>query len=705
MALFFHSARGNTDINNLMDTATHWKIAILIACLLLAPWLIQAQDSMDTPFDKKTFPEKENLKKALSILESGDYFYEDPYSLNYDSALYHYLRAQEMNPNNADINLKIGHCYLKLSAGSEPAKGIPYLDRAKKLDESLKGQSLYYKGQAYHLQSEWRKAANFYAQYEDLLDPSSDEETLDQVRKRLEECRYGEAFTAKPINAKFEHLGDWVNSKFREHSPIISANASVMYFTARLPNTTGGYQDADGLYFEDVYVAYSKDGEDWSHPRNVGAPINTEGHDATVSLSADGQQMIIMREGDLYYSRLRDDNWTEPLPFPKNINGKSSFETAASYADDGETLYFISDRRESIGGKDIYVSYHKGENAWTDPKNLGDGINTAYDENGIFIHPDGTTMYFSSEGHSSIGGTDIFTSVKTEAGWSVPVNVGVPLNTPYDDQCIVVLADYKKGYYSTKGKKSLGDHDIFRISFFDVTEPLVMMSPEKKEEGASVSVAKTEVAEGLQKTVLLGKVVDDATKAALDATILIENMKDNKEVVTCRTDPATGRFMTALPTSGSYKLVVRAKGYLYHAESHRRLGEDGRPIVEILATLKQIIPNQTLVLKKVFFERASPKLQIESYEELNHLVKTLQENPDLVIEIGGHTDNIGNPARLQKLSELRMLSVRQYLVDRGIDGKRLKGKGYGGTMPIADNTDIEERSKNRRVEFKVLRVK
>jgi outer membrane protein OmpA-like peptidoglycan-associated protein len=231
------------------------------------------------------------------------------------------------------------------------------------------------------------------------------------------------------------------------------------------------------------------------------------------------------------------------------------------------------------------------------------------------------------------------------------------------------------------------------------------MSPTADSEGASASVAKTDVVEALNQTILMGKVVDDANKQPLNATIRIEDLKNNQEVITCTTDPSTGLFITALPTSGSYRVVVRAKGYLYYATAHKRLGEDGQSVLQMLAAIKQIIPDQTLVLKNVFFERASPKLQIESHEELNHLVQTLQENPDLVIEIGGHTDNLGNPARLQKLSELRMQSVRQYLIDRGIDGKRLEGKGYGGTKPIADNTIEEERAKNRRVEFKVLKVK
>ena len=146
--------------NDFQNMLTQLKYCYLLVFLLIAT-LAYGQSAEDTPFDKKTFPDKNELKKALGILQSGDYFYEDPFSLNYDSALYHFLQAYEMNPNNADLNLKIGHCYLRLSSGSEPEKGIPYLNKAQKLDKMLAGQARYYKGQAYHLQSEWRKAANF----------------------------------------------------------------------------------------------------------------------------------------------------------------------------------------------------------------------------------------------------------------------------------------------------------------------------------------------------------------------------------------------------------------------------------------------------------------------------------------------------------------------------------------------------------------
>lgn len=663
-----------------------------------------AQEAENTPFDRKHIEDKDDLKMAENALDLGYIFYEEPYSINYDSALHYFMKAQEVNPHNADLNLRIGYCHLWLSQGPNTKVAREYFAQALKLDKALEPFVLYYTGQAHHLQSEWRKAANYYVQYENTLDPEEDVKAIAAVGERLRQCRTGEELSKNPIKADIENLGTWVNSIYREHSPIISANASVLYFTGRLPNTVGGERDMDGLYFEDVYISYAREGKGWSKPRNLGRPINTDGHDATVSLSPDGTKMVIMREGDLYYSNIKGNDWTEAQPFPDVINSRRSFETAASYADDGKTLYFISDRKEAIGEKDIFVSYQQENGEWSEAQNLGEVINTPKNENGVFMHPDGSTLYFSSDGHNTIGGTDIFKSVKTDDGWSEPINMGIPLNTPFDDQCIVVTADYQYGYYSTKGRGSVGDHDLFRISFLDAPEPLQMLSPKTKESRSSLEARAITIAGGSPQTLVAGSVLDHESRKPLVANVSIVRLSDGKVVKSTQTDEE-GAFLVSLPSREDYRITFRKKGYLYYAHTEKALGEDGRDFIDIAAPIKEIIPDQTLVLKDVFFKRASASLKPDSYSELNSLAETLLENPDLVIEIGGHTDSLGDKDRLMKLSRLRMEAVRSYLINKGISGKRLEGKAYGGTKPLNNNETPEEQARNRRVEFKVLKVK
>lgn len=673
---------------------------IILIFLSLA---IHAHAQTSKEFDKKTIPDKEALKKALIAIGEGDLYYADDYSANFDSALYYYKIAYEINPDNAELNLKVGRCYLDLPSGKETMKCMEYFNKALALDPEVDPLIYFYMGKAFHINSDWKKAIAQYDKFQALLDPKKSGEDKIRVGKRIQECRNGIELSKNPVKTKFENMGDWINTPYREHSPIISSNASVMYFTGRLPNTTGGLKDEAGMYLEDVYVTYKRDGG-WSKPRNAGRPINSENHDATISLSADGRNMIIMRDGDLYYSKLSGSDWTNPQPFPKIINGKNTEETGASYADDGKTLYFISDRQPSVGGKDIFVSRKDELGNWSAPENLGTVINTKYDENGVFMHPDGSTFYFVSRGHNSIGGTDIFKSIKTEKGWSAPINLGIPINTPKDEQCLVVSADYRLGYYSTKGKDTNGDHDLYKVTFLEVNEPMHMASSELLSTSFENKVKSVTVEGDLDYALLAGRVTDFSDEEPLNARIEIKNKRNNRVVKEIYTDMETGKFLTSLPIDQNYEIVVRSKGYLYYSDEYKAFGSKGHELEFIEAKVKKIIPNQTLVLKNVFFKKASPELLPESYPELGRLLQILRENSGITIEIGGHTDAIGNPAKLMKLSRQRMETVRTYLVNRGINRRRLKGRGYGGTKPIADNTDPKERAKNRRVEFKILSI-
>ncbi len=660
--------------------------------------------SQSVEFSKKTIPDKATFKKAKEALSEGDNYYGDDYLANFDSALKYFQIAQQINPNNAELNMKIGRSFLDLPSGATHLQALPYFQKALELDPQIEPIIYFYTGKAYHYNSEWTKAIVEYMKFVDQLDPERNADEIARVNKKIRECRNGKELSESPIDAKFENMGSWMNSAYREHSPIIASNESVMFFTARKPNTTGGEKDMDALYFEDIYVTYNRAGG-WSAPRNVGAPINTFEHDATVSLSADGLQMIIMREGDLYLSEFKSAQWTEPKPFPSTINGDDTEETSASFADDGNTLYFVTDRSPSIGGRDIWVSKKDALGNWGVAENMGGNINTKYDENGVFMHPDGSTLFFSSEGHNSIGGTDIFKSIYTENGWSAPTNLGIPLNTPYDEQCIVVSADYRNGYYSSKGKDTFGDHDIYKVVFNDVDEPLIMAVDYTPTSLFSAGVKKVEVEGDTDYALLMGSVKDFDDKSPLDARIIIKNRRDNSIVKEIPNNPSTGKFLVALPLDNSYEVTVRVKGYLYFSEDYVGFGRDDKEVYSLNAKIKRIIENQTLVLEKVFFKQASSEMIGTSYDELDKLVQVLRENPGIEIEISGHTDNIGNPAKLIRLSRQRMEAVRTYLSNRGISKSRLEGKGYGGMHPIADNSDPEKRALNRRVEFKVLKVK
>ncbi|MBL4657873.1 MAG: PD40 domain-containing protein, partial [Flavobacteriales bacterium] len=313
------------------------------------------------------------------------------------------------------------------------------------------------------------------------------------------------AFTLSEVegqdSVKVEGLGSAINSEFADYHPLISADESVLFFTSRRENTTGGGKDPDfDIYYEDIYVSHKKDSV-WALAINPGYPLNTTGHDAALGLSPDGQRLFIYRDGDIYESKLEGPDWLEPVKLNKNVNSKHR-ETSACYSFDGVTMYFVSDRPGGFGGTDIYVSEIGGDGKWGEAVNLGSQVNTGQNEDAVFMHPDGKTLYFSSQGHNNTGGYDIFKSVQQDnyvpretkdgepalsslvtgtveaaegpaqsaaEGWSTPENLGAPINTTGDDVFFVLAANGKRGYYSSSKPGGSGEKDIYVITYLKKT--------------------------------------------------------------------------------------------------------------------------------------------------------------------------------------------------------------------------------------------
>ncbi len=453
----------------------------LVAGFLLSflAFSIQAQNQaeVDTPFNKQTIPDKFQLRAALEAIKEGDY-YLDGFRPNYDAALTAYEKAQEINPNNIDLNLKLGLCYLK-SPTKDHINCLPFYEKALQLDPTVERYIAYYLGETYHRNRQWLKAIEY---YEKDLKVLEDPEAIAITNKRIEECRNGIELSKRPVNIKIENLGKTVNSEFDEYGVVITADDSTMYFTSRRANTVGGIQDEDGKYYEDIYVS-TKVGDEWTLPINMGTPINSKNNDAVAGISPNGNLMIIYREADLFYCKKDEETgrWTSPKAFPKQINTKY-MEASAAFSVTGDTLYFTSDREDlSMGGLDIFYSIKTSEegkeNKWSDPINLGSTINTPYYEEGIFIHPEGHTLYFSSTGHNTMGGYDIFKCELENGKWGIPQNIGLPMNTPEDELYLSLSRSGRYGYYSSANKKDLTGEDIYRVTFLDVPEEVKEEAP------------------------------------------------------------------------------------------------------------------------------------------------------------------------------------------------------------------------------------
>ena len=673
---------------------------LLVLLLLAGPAAAQSVE-----FSKDNFGDnKDGLREAQRELKAAEQEYTaDP--PRYAQALPHYLAAQELNPNNAALNVKIGDCYLH---SATKTAALPYLQKAARLDATADARTHFLLARALHLSAKWREAMAEYQLAPPL--PAADRRseppyTAAQVQRHLQECRTGQQLMARPVRVFIDNAGPELNSAGSDYGPVVSADEASILITSRRTGSTGGKKDpATDSYFEDIYQA-SRRGNAWSPAENLGPPVNTDDHNATVGLSPDGQRMLVYvgsNGGDLLETSLGGRTWEKPRRLGARIN-TSAHESSASYSPDGRTLYFVSDRPGGAGGSDIYKVSLTGS---APPENLGPAINTAGGEEGAFMAPDGKTLYFSSEGHNTMGGYDIFKSVWENGKWSPPENLGWPINTPDDDVFFVTSASGRHGYYSSERPGGLGAKDIYRITFLGPEKPPVLSEENQLLASRLAPIAQTVLAPAVavataQVTILKGTVSDDATKQPLDAAIDLIDNATGQTIATFRSNAISGRYLVSLPSGTNYGIVVRQDGYLFHSENFDLPA--GAAFAEVTKDipLKRLEVGTVIVLRNIFFDSGKATLRPESTAELERLQKLLTETSALKLEMAGHTDDVGEAPKNQDLSQRRAQAVVAYLTQHGIAPARLSAAGYGETQPVAPNTSKLGRQLNRRTEFKV----
>lgn len=682
----------------------------------------------DVPFEKKLFKErKAEFKEALKHLKEGDDYLADiplrylgvlapvdKQGLDFEKALEEYLLAYNFNPMSADLNYKIGICYDNI----DKYKMQKYFFDAYKLKPTVTAEIRYFLGICYHLNGEWKKAINEYnaigtINNEDLFVLKA------KAAKGIKECRNGEQLGKKKSRVWIDNLGESVNSKYPDYAPVISADEAIMIYTARRPEEL---MSPFGGYFEDLYVSKNEGGV-WSKSKQVGKPINIEGqHDAAIGLSSDGHTLFIYNDkrgnGDILISKDENGEWTKPVSLGKNINTKDYHEPDASLTFDGKVLYFTSNKPGGKGGHDIYKSkWDADKEEWGVGENLGDIINTAYEERSVFIHPDGETMYFASTGHNTMGGYDLFYSKLKDGVWQKPINFGAPLNTPHDDVQLVVAGNGRYGYYSSYKSTGYGEKDIYLITFLGPEKPPVMSTEDNliasiTEPVKEKIVEPIIISEGANMAILTGLIKDEITSEPLKANVVLIDNKENKIIAEFASDAVTGKYLVSLPGGNNYGIAVKKDGFLFHSENFVIPNESGFKQYEKNVDLKKIEIGQKIILRNIFFDISKWSLRSESVNELERLIKLMNENPSMKIELSGHTDTRGSIENNRVLSENRAKSVVDYLVKHGISSTRLKFAGYGEEQPIHSDSKIyNEKSKskreelhqnNRRTEFKVL---
>lgn len=691
------------------------KLLTLVLTLSLFSALAQQKDM---PFEKDLFKDrKDEFKTAKKAFEAGEEFFKQ---YQFDKAEVEFDKAYAFNPNYSKLNYYLGMCVLN---SSYKFKALNYFKKAYELNPNVAPEINLLIGIGYHINGDWDNGIKHYEYHKKVLNPKNTD-TLEYINKKISECKTGKDLVAKPKRVWVDNLGKNVNTEYPEYGPFISADESVIIYTGRRSDTRGGKKDeGDGKFFEDIYLSKrNPNNGEWEKAINIGENINTENHDAPSGLSPDGKLLYIFYGwkggGDIYQSKLKDGQYGKPEKLSSNVSSKY-YESSASVSFDGKELYFASERPGGFGGEDIYVSrWDEKKKEWGPAENLGANINTKYRETGVFLHPDGETMYFSSQGHSTMGGFDIFMSKRDEKGvWGAPVNIGYPINSPDDDVFFVVSGSGRYGYYSSFRQDGYGEKDLYRITFLGPEKPPIpstednliasLVNPVRE----IVIEPKVEVST-VNLAILKGIIRDARTLQPLEAKLeLIDNDK-NELVTTLTSDSKSGAYLVTIPAGKNYGISVKAEGYLFHSENVDIPKASGYKEYEKNVDLKKVEVGQTIVLRNIFFDYDKATLRDASRNELERLIKLLNENPTLRIEISGHTDTQGDATYNQKLSENRAKAVVEYLVRAGISASRLEYKGYGESKTQISEADIlkmktktereDAHQQNRRTEFKIL---
>jgi outer membrane protein OmpA-like peptidoglycan-associated protein len=619
-------------------------------------------------FSQQTVTSKS--KKAIEAYDAG----LRSFSLNqFSTAAAQLKNAIDADPDFIEAWLVLAEVY---QDWSKPEEAIETYRKGLPKNETFYPYGFVKLGNLEYKEGLYEEAKASYSRF--LQIETLNKQQIEKAKDGITRCVFAIDALNNPVQFKPVNLGPNVNSSMDDYWPSLSADEKTLVITRLIPS-----EDITKNVQEDFYISKWTDST-WSKMMNAGIPLNTPNNEGAQTISGDGRFMIFTacnRRGglgrcDLYASEKEGDSWSVPYNLGSPVNTKYR-ETQPSLSADGRTLYFSSDRPEGKGEHDIWFSEMLDNGGWSEPKNLGDTINSGGTEMSPFIHQDNQSLYFSSDGLTGLGGYDLFVSRRDSSGrWQTPVNLGFPINTSGDQIGLIVNSKGNKAYYSSDQKGA--GKDIFVFDLPEKIRPLAV-------------------------TYMKGTVFDATSKHLLRADFELIDLETGKMIFNAFSDSVTGEFLVSIPANKNYLLNVSRNNYLFYSEnfSLKNIFNADKPFLKDVP-LQPLKAGSRIVLKNVFFETDSYTLKDESKIELNKIVSLLQQNPRIKIEIGGHTDNTGSIDYNQKLSENRAKTVADYLVTAGIDPLRITSRGYGLNVPVASNDTPDGRSQNRRTEMKVI---
>lgn len=623
-------------------------------------------------------PKRAKGHKSAEKIAREHIMYEE-----YEDAIPQLEALLETDPSSAYYNFWMGK---SLYLTYRKNQALPYFQRVEQINPEVDDEFHYYYALTLHYNLVFDKAITEYQL--EMERHEGNTPAYREINNRIQQCLFAQQLSKRKEGdlVKIENLGATINTPYSEHSPVISGNDSLLVFTARRPESLGAKPE-DHFYDEDIYVA-NKSGKSWARGQNIGTPVNSKGHDATISLTNDGSRMYIYRHkkaGGLYVTDFDQSGkkWKEPVKVEKPLNSKF-YEASICESSDGNTLFFTSDRPGGFGGRDIYRVMKEGS-GWTEPQNLGPIINSSFDEDAPFFHPDNRTLYFSSNGPKSMGGFDIFVTELEGDTWLEPLNMGPPVNTPDDDIYFVLSESGLTGYYSSGKEGGFGEKDIYSIKFPYFRYP-----------------KRAYVIE------VVGIVQDVESLDTLPAMVRLLDKSSNRVVDSLLTTPEIRQYSFEVEPERAYTIQVSADGYERNQEEFTtpELTEEDITMRQDVLLKRPIIiakENNLPEIQHVYFDFDKSDLRAESRNELDMIAGMLRKNKDLSLKILGHTDYYGTFDYNVALSNRRSNAVIEYLVNTGVPRSRLDETWFSENKPIETNENDEGRQYNRRVEFKVVR--
>lgn len=644
-------------------------------------------------------------KKAIKLFEAGKEaprLRMDPATKgpDYTTGLRLMNQSLEKDPNFLEAHLFAGEFAEYLHLYKE---AVVHYKRALEInpEHSYSSSTNFYLGNLQQAVGDYGDAIKNF----DILirNPRANPELVSQARDMRENCVFAEKSLANPLDFNPINIGPGINTADPEYFPTITVDGKTILFTRRIEDgrVPGSFKEQ-----EDFFVSNLDNSSIWGKAVAMPDNVNTVNNEGAPTLGADGRSLVFVacpdasgidyglnRLGkgscDLFYTKKLGSRWSDPINLPGDVNS-FHWESQPSLSSDGKTMYFVRGLRgrNATDNSDIYVTHLKEDGTWGVPERLPDYINTPKKEESVLIHPDGKTLYFASHGHVGMGGSDLYMSrLKDDGTWGMPINLGYPINTAYDENSLMVSPEGEIAFFASNRDGGYGDLDIY---YFVMPEHL--------------RPTRTLYFEGI--------VYDITTRRPVPGKFQLIDIKTGKEVVYSEADNMTGEFMVSLPVNREYALNVTYPGYSFFSKNFNMTEPEGLDAVHMDVPLVPLTIDTPISLENVFFDLSLATLRPESYVELDKLVGFLNTNGSINIELGGHTDTRGDAKENQVLSENRAKAVYTYLIGKGINKERLTYKGYGESMPKISDEDIAKlpqgeqeaaHQSNRRTEYKTVK--